>query len=341
MTPPDTSRYRCLIIAPVAPELAEELRALQRVFGNSRRLGPHLTLIPPWTHVPTHGSDTAPGPDGELEKDGLLALYSVIREACAQHSTAINLTLGPGETFAPRTPTVHLGVQHSASRALQQLTALRHHLARGVETASGQHPDERSEFEFNPHVTLRTRTPREDIEAYLHVLKDYQQPWALDTVALCVQEPIGNGPWIPFFEYPLPRPRATGVGSLELRTWRLQHSHPQHSRWLQPLLPEVGEDFGPDGMNFSLVTEIENHDEPNEPELAAVVLGRATGDVAIVEHIRVANHLQRQGIGRRALMAWLHRAQRDGYMRAVSLTQHPLLETCGFEGSSELSVKLQ
>lgn len=341
MTPPDTSRYRCLIIAPVAPALAEELRALQRVLGNARRLGPHLTLIPPWTHVATQRGDKPSGSDHEFERDGLLQLYGVIREACAQHSDAIKLILGPGETFAPRTPTVHLGAQQSTAPSLDQLIDLRERLANGVKEVAGQHPDDRTEFEFIPHVTLRTRTPQSDIAAYLHVLEDYHQSWSLNTVALCVQEPMGNGPWVPVFEYPIPRPRASGVGSLELRTWRLHHSHPEHSRWLQPLIPDIREDFGPEGMNLSIVVEIENHDTPKEPQLAAVVLGRATGDVAIIDHIAVASNLQRHGIGRRALNEWLQHAQRDGRTRAVALTRHPVLEACGFLGSSELSIKLQ
>ena len=341
MTLPDASRYRCLIIAPVAPDIAEELRALQRVFGNSRRLGPHLTLIPPWTHVGTPGSGGSQDVDAPFERDGLIPLYGVIRQACAQYSNAIELILGPGESFTPRTPTVHLGAQLSAPNSLHQLVELRHHLATGVATASGQHPDDRNDFDFIPHVTLRTRTPHEDIAAYLHILKDYQQPWTLDTVVLCVQEPMGSGPWIPVFEYPVPRPRSTGVGSLELRTWQLQHIHPRHSRWLKSLLPASTEAFGPNELNLSIVAEIENHDVPNESELAAAVLGRATGDVVIVEHIVVANHLQRHGIGRRALSTWLHQAQREGHTRAVAMTRHPILDSCGFEGSSELTMKLQ
>ena len=122
-------RFGVALLVP-AP-WAAEVDGLRRALGSRdlERVPPHLTLVPP---VNVH-----------VERVG--QALAVLRRAAAQ-VRPFRLRLGPVTTFAPVTPTLHLGVdgEPSAVEALHRL--------RGAAFAP---PLERSlTFEFQPHVTL-------------------------------------------------------------------------------------------------------------------------------------------------------------------------------------------
>src|SRR5215207_6530500 len=101
-------RHRIGVVLLVPQPLATELDGLRRALGAAERerIAPHLTLV-----APTN-----------LRDRELLVALDAVRKA-AGSASPLHLEIGPLTSFAPVTPTVHLGVGGPDLDALMRLRA--------------------------------------------------------------------------------------------------------------------------------------------------------------------------------------------------------------------------
>ncbi len=132
-----------LLFDRATTERVDQLRA---AYGEDDldRIPVHMTLVPP-VDLPAGEVDTA----------------WAAAAATAATEPGFDLVLGPAETFAPRTMTLHLAVTGDVER----LAALRSRLRRPP-------LPQRERWPFVPHVTLRQETTIEVIERGLDELRD-------------------------------------------------------------------------------------------------------------------------------------------------------------------------
>ena len=133
------------------------------------RIAPHITVIPPV----------------DLNVELVDPTWSAVVEACRGFGP-IRLTLGPGATFAPRTPTIHLAVGGEVDR----LAELRDRIRRPPFP-------QREQWAFVPHVTLVERAPDELIDTELAALVDVRLDVVVDAVRLLehLPRPAGGRNW--------------------------------------------------------------------------------------------------------------------------------------------------
>src|SRR5262245_33830915 len=130
-------RHRIGVVLLVPQPLATELDGLRRAIGAAERerVAPHLTLVSPTN----------------LRDKELVAALDTVRRAAADASP-LTLDLGPASSFAPVTPTVHLGVGGADLDALLRLR-----------TAVVKRPLDRADMHaYVPHVTLAQEVVPED-----------------------------------------------------------------------------------------------------------------------------------------------------------------------------------
>jgi 2'-5' RNA ligase len=142
------------------------------------RIAPHITLVPPI----------------DLQAEHLDPLLPMIA-ATAAASSLLHLTLGPVDTFAPRTMTIHLAVAGD----LHALGRLRDELAVAPLAQRGRWP-------FVPHVTIREDAPLELIEHWQRDLPLVHIEARVDAVHVLEHLPRPGGGrnwWQPVARVPL------------------------------------------------------------------------------------------------------------------------------------------
>jgi 2'-5' RNA ligase len=177
------ARRRIVLAALFDVDTAAALDDLRRSLGvdDVERLPPHITLVPP--------SDR-PAQDVEEAWPQLMGL--------AAGTDPLHLVLGPGASFQPRTPTIHLAVGGTEDQ-LDRLTQLRERLLTWPLARTPRWP-------FVPHVTLCEDAPAELIAATLPTLAHIGFEVDITAVHLLEHLPRPQGGrrwWRPVAEAPL------------------------------------------------------------------------------------------------------------------------------------------
>jgi 2'-5' RNA ligase len=236
------------------------------------RVPPHLTLVSPVN----------------LRDKELLAALDQIRSASSA-SGPLRLTLGPAVSFAPVTPTVHLGV---GGEGLDALLALR-------SAITGTAPLDRPEpHEFVPHVTLAQVIADDRIDPALAALADWRADATFDRVHVLQQG--GDKVWKPFAESTLGSEAVVGRGGVELVLRTSARPDPEAAA----LLATDGAADG-DGRPFAVSARL-------DARVAGAAWGWTSGSVAIVADLAVASVHRHQGIGRKVLDEVEAEARRRG-----------------------------
>ncbi len=289
-----------------AEELSLRIDAVRQLLADPRLadLPSHLTLVPPMSLDPTRAE----------------AVRSVLRSAAGAVSP-FSLSLGPVESFAPRTPTLHLRVDGD----LAELGELRERLR--VDPL-----DRPSPHTFRPHVTLMQRAEPGLTDAARDLLVGEVGEWSVDSVVLLERLTTDDrAVWCPIVEEPLGGPVVVGRGGVEL-----------HLRSVRVLDPGAAALVGLSGRGASearrneLVTTAETAGagaSPTAPLVGAAV-GTAGSGGAVLERIVVAEAHRGCGIARQVLSAWIVAAGRRGAGVVVARFDDPsragVLESLGF-----------
>ena len=299
------ARRRLCVALVCPPRLARGVDDLRRALGDTRMdvIGPHITLVPPVN----------------VDTDDVAAAWAVVR-AVATAARPFSLTLGPAGSFAPSTPTVHLGVAGASPTDFERLVALRGSLFDGPLAR----PDHRP---YVPHVTLRRSVPDDEVRTgALAALTGTFGPWEVDRVALLehvqpgapadgVERPAGSR-WFTLAEEPFGGPAVSGRGGIELALRAL--------RALEPTVAELlgradlaGRVVGSEpGRRLVVVAELPGASEParaaSPGSPVAVVVGTVDGATARLGGVVVAPESRGQGIGRRTALAWCSAAAERG-----------------------------
>ena len=269
-----------MALLPPRP-LAARIDALRTALGDPRLgdLPAHLTLVPPI----------------DLAAERSAALPALLRSVAAAER-GFTIGVGPATTFAPRTMTLHLGVDGDVAA----LATLRDSLRR----APLDRPDE---HEFVPHVTLLQRASAEAVRAGVELLHEPLGEWTVTSVHLLERLRLDTGPiWHPVAEEPLGGPDVVGRGGVEL-----------HLRPIRVVEPAVAELVGagsageagdrpwapplPSGEPV-LVVVAELPGTPGVPVGAAV--GRAGVQGAVLDRVVVDAGHRRAGIARQVVQWW-------------------------------------
>jgi 2'-5' RNA ligase len=171
------ARRRLGVTLLIPPPAAVEIDGLRRALGDGARtrIPPHVTLVPP-VNVP-----------GESLADAL----AVLRDA-ADHTSPLDLRIGPAATFHPVNPVVYLQI----SGAADALAKLRERVL--------MPPLERAiTLPFVPHVTVADDMDPSRIPAAVEALADYVIDVRIDTVHL-LEEGRGRV-WHPIADVTLTR----------------------------------------------------------------------------------------------------------------------------------------
>lgn len=258
-------RHRIGVVLLVPQPLATELDGVRRALGAPERdeVPPHLTLVSP-TNLR----------DRELD----FALELVRRAATA--AAPLQLELGPVATFAPVTPTVHLGVRGDGVDALAALRA-----------AITKSPplDRPDRHEWVPHVTLAQEVePKARLEAACAALAGWQAAVTVDRVHVLRQHE-GDHRWVPIADAALAPAAVVGRGGVELELVVTMRPDPEAAA----LLAIEG---AADGRPFAVTAR-------RDRRVAGAAWGWSSGSVAIVADLAVAEAHRGQGVGRRVLAA--------------------------------------
>lgn len=187
-------RLRLGVALLVPAPHAAEIDGLRRALGDDAldRVPPHLTLVPPVN----------------VRVDTVGRALAVLRDAAAGVSP-FEVTIGPPTTFAPVTPTVHLGVVGGPGAAVV------HRLRDAVFVPPLERP---LTHPFAPHVTLGDDVSPERLEAALVALADFTVTIGIDRVHLLQEQRHGDAHrrWVPVADVPLGPRRIVGRGGVEL-----------------------------------------------------------------------------------------------------------------------------
>ncbi len=184
-------RRRLLVALVVTGDAAHELDGLRRALGAPARgrIPPHVTLVPP--------RNTAVGDD-----EVLAHLRGV-----ASGFAALELVLGPPESFAPTRPVLFLAVTHPELP----------HLALRLAAGPFAPPAGRMALPFVAHVTLATGLAPGRLDASLTALADYRRTVVVESLSLLEQDPVApTRPWHERAVVGLGRAAVVGRGGREL-----------------------------------------------------------------------------------------------------------------------------
>lgn len=292
-------RLAVVILAP-NEATAGRVDALRQALGVREpfHVPPHCTVIPP-TNVRV----------GDMP-----ALFEVMRSATSE-CRSFRLEIGPVATFAPVTPTVHLGVGGSG---LDELRRLRAALRRG--------PLDRPEAwpTYEPHVTLRESSDPEAIESALGLLSGVRDSWAVGSVHLLEHRPCDRSRpdlgsrWEPIREEPLGGPAVVGRGgmAIALRVVAMVEEQVADLCGIEP----VGPLAGPDSPRpLSVVAE--SADDPGSMLGAAVGRCPVGSTVAELDAVVVESSRHGEGIGRHLVAAWLSAAADRGAVTTIARSE--------------------
>lgn len=297
---------RRVLVALVPPEpILEPLRALRSLVGapSVERITPHVTLVPPLNLRRS---------DAELRAH----LRDAVRDL-----RPFELWLGPGASFAPENPTLHLrvGGDEAATDALVQL---RQRLRSDVLDREDRHG-------FVPHLTLRRGAGSAATAAAAEVLAGRLGPWQVDRIHLLDQVHDERGTaWSVSAEEPFGGPVVVGRGGVEL--------HLRTSSTAERLVGEAEATTSPATGPLIVVAEL-----PSTPgEVVARAVGSVAGDDARLLDLAVVEAHRGTGIGRQVLAHWCSEAASRGATVAISeapLAGSGLLVSSGWSGSGSLA----
>jgi 2'-5' RNA ligase len=225
-------------------------------------VAPHLTLVSPTN----------------LRDKELVAALDTIRRAAAD-ATPLTLELGPATSFAPVTPTVHLGVGGSDLDALMRLR-----------DAVAKRPLDRPEAHpYVPHVTLAQEVvPDARREATLTALASWFAEVTIDRIHVLRQSP--DHTWVPIADAGLVAPALVGRGGFEVSIGVSARPDPEAAALLAI-------DGGPaDGRPFAVTARVGER-------VAGAAWGWSSGSVLIVADLAVAAAHRNLGIGRKLVAA--------------------------------------
>lgn len=289
------SRRRVAIALVPPPTLSARVDALRRQLDDPRLddLPTHLTLVPPI----------------DLEPDAAPTAAAALR-AAASSVAPFELELGPADSFAPRTTTLHLGVHGE----LDRLSELRESLRR----APWDRPDR---HDFVPHVTLRQRVEVDQVDHAVALLCGSLGTWHVESVHLLERVRPADGPsrWVAVAEEPLGGPRIVGRGGVELalRVGTTIEPAVAALAGIDPHEVAAGE------RTQALAAVAEQPGSPGVP--VGVALGRVGAVGAVLDHLAVPSEHRRQGIARQVLGEWCDRALHLGAPTVVA-RRRPLVE---------------
>jgi 2'-5' RNA ligase/N-acetylglutamate synthase-like GNAT family acetyltransferase len=185
------ARVRFAVALVIPPPVAAEIDGLRRALGvDTGYIPPHITLVPP---VNVNESDV---PDA----------LAVLRESATVTASPLQLTIGPLDTFLPRTPVLFLSV----SGELDRLDDLHRTCNRGP-----LHREERRAYV--PHVTLTRRLAPDDDSTLRRLLGHFHAPVTIDRLHLLEQVVSDRGRhWTPCADAVFASRRVVGRGGPEL-----------------------------------------------------------------------------------------------------------------------------
>ena len=289
--------------------LSRSLQTLRRAVADPRLddLPPHLTLVPPIN----------------LAESAYDEARMLLRSVAASYGP-IELGVGPGATFAPATPTLHLDVHGEVDRL--------HALRESVRSGPFHRPDV---WPFHAHLTLREEQIDPPPTVAAEVLGGDLGAWSVDRLHLLEQrrDAAGRRCWVPVVEEPFGPPAVVGRGGVELELRATTMVGEEAAPLCGGVIP------APDPFSDGLVvTAVRPGARPGEPPLG-VVSGRLdaadTNAVASLGCIVVDPSERGLGIGRHLVRRWCHEAAARGahvVLSAVGLdpSVHGLLEADGF-----------
>lgn len=170
------ARKRLAVALVIPPPTGTEIDGLRRALGDKQlgRIEPHITVIPPIN----------------VREEEVADAMAVV-QAAASGRSAMELTLGPVQTFGARSPVRFLAVEPWEPVV---------ELHRACRTGVLERPEKRS---FHPHVTV-------DIEGgvtgaddpAIEVLSEYRAQTTIDRVTVLehIDEP-GNRRWERYLSY--------------------------------------------------------------------------------------------------------------------------------------------
>ncbi|MGE3622200.1 MAG: GNAT family N-acetyltransferase [Acidimicrobiia bacterium] len=182
-------RQRLGVVLLLAQPLAAHVDGLRRALGDPSlaRIASHVTLVPPLNVA---------------DRD-VPAVLAALRAAGAA-ATPLHLRLGPGATFHPVEPVVHLAVGGD----LDGYEALRTALLAGPLARTVHDP-------WVPHVTVASSLDPQRIPAAVEALAGFAAETTIDRAHLMVQRP--DRTWHPVADVALgPPPGIGGRGGLEV-----------------------------------------------------------------------------------------------------------------------------
>lgn len=283
------ARHHLAVALLPPPRLGERVDTLRRAIRSSTlgRIPPHVTVVPP--------VNVRAGELGDV--------YELLDAAAAQ-VRPFRLRIGPASSFAPRTPTVHLGVRGCEPADAATLDALRRVLLQGPLDRPDEHP-------FTPHLTLDRRVGDERIAAAMSVLDGVDESWSVRSLHLLEHHRPEDGPpfWEPAHEVPLGPPAVVGRGGIELqvRTLGMLGTRDAEAVGLERVGPAdsaVVVTAGPPGSGVV----------PWGAAVGTVV----PGSLARLDTVSVVVGQRGQGIGAQVLAAWMSDAAARGATAVVA-----------------------
>lgn len=259
------AKQRLGVLLLVPQPLATELDGLRRAIGAPEReqVPPHLTLVSPIN----------------VKVADIPAALDAVRRAAAGAGGPLDVDLGPATSFAPETPTVHLAV---GGPGLERLRGLMH-------TINASPPFVRPRaHEWVPHVTLAQEVAPEAIEPICRAVGEWRATVTLDRVHVFRQNP--DHVWVPIADASLAPPAVVGRGGVEVELAVTARPDPEAAALLSI------DGAADDGRPWAVTAR-------RNGRVAGAAWGWASGTVAIVADLAVAEAHRGQGIGRKVLDA--------------------------------------
>lgn len=302
-------RQRLGVALLIPPPVAIEIDALRRALGDddTDRIASHLTLVPP-VNV------------READIDAATAVLRDAGAACAP----LRLELGPVTTFAPVSPTVHLGVGGD----VDGLRALRDRVFVPPLARSLTH-------EFVPHVTLVEES--DHIDVAVAALAGYRAEVVVDRVHLMRESRRDDGTrvWRPIADAELGRRVAVvGRGGLALELTTTGMLPPDADRWARSRWDDFDvERYGralPANVPIAVVAR-------RDGEIVAVAEGEVRPGVeeAYLAQLIVRRDVRNEGVGAHVVAAFASAAAEHGASFVSLRTEavgrsRPFYERLGF-----------
>lgn len=266
-------RARILVAVVLGGAVGSEVEGLRRSLGDpaAKRIGPHLTLVPP-VDVP-------------VER---LAEAAVVVERAASATAPYLAYLGPVRTFAPVNPVAYLAWSEERDHGAWPATeALRERLLDGPleRPASRRRP-------FVPHVTICRRLEVGEVPVVVSLLSGFRAE--VDVTSLTVLEWSDAGRWVERWSVPLGGGRRVGRGGVEVAA--VVHwvgEDPPGGSWLE---------VGARPRRLSLVLRPEGALRElagGSEEPVALLDGLVVAQELVVLDVGVRSALRGMGLGRR------------------------------------------